>query len=239
MTYVIPNQFRTRQDTVRLALLDENFSSVVAQINTITGALGIAEGGAASSFATLIASVSSITAQISSLSTQINTVSSTLAVFNPITAGTVMMFSASTAPSGWVKANGAALSRTTYASLFTSIGTTFGVGDGSSTFNVPDLRGEFLRSWDDGRGVDSGRGFASAQAHALQNITGAFGRIRVRLNQDFTASGAIQGTVGISSGDSNAGGAATIDFTFDASRVVNTAAETRPRNISLLACIKF
>lgn len=238
MTYVIPNQFRTRQDTVRLALLDENFSSVVAQINTITGALGLS-GGASTAFATLISSVSSITAQISSLSTQIATVSSSLASFNPVTAGTVTFFTTNTAPTGWVKANGAALSRTTYAALFTSIGTTFGSGDGSTTFNVPDLRGEFIRSWDDGRGADSGRSFGSAQGHALQNITGAFGRIRVRLNQDFTASGAIQGTVGISSGDSNAGGASTIDFTFDASRVVNTAAETRPRNISLLACIKF
>ena len=48
--------------------------------------------------------------------------------------------------------------------LFGLIGTAHGSGDGSSTFNVPDLRGEFVRGWDDGRGVDSGRNFASSQS---------------------------------------------------------------------------
>lgn len=234
MTYVIPNQFRTRQDTARLALLDENFSSVAAQINTITGALGLAEGGASSSFAVLIASVSSITAQISSLSTQISTVSSTLAVFNPITAGTVMMFSASTAPTGWVKANGAALSRTTYASLFTSIGTTFGSGDGSTTFNVPDLRGEFLRSWDDGRGADSGRSFGSAQAQDWKSFNMDNTR---RSSTDYTHGPQYMGksTSGYV-GNLFTGGwsapAAAIGYEWDGS-------EIRPRNMALLACIKY
>ncbi|NUE80513.1 tail fiber protein [Snodgrassella sp. ESL0304] len=59
-----------------------------------------------------------------------------------------------TAPVGWLKANGAALSRSTYANLFAAIGTRFGEGDGSTTFNLPDLRGLFLRGWDDGRGLD-------------------------------------------------------------------------------------
>ena len=77
--------------------------------------------------------------------------------------GSVHMMATTTAPSGYLKCNGAAVSRTTYADLFAIIGTTHGEGDGSSTFNVPDLRGEFVRGWDDGRGVDSGRSFASAQ----------------------------------------------------------------------------
>ena len=75
----------------------------------------------------------------------------------------VSAFARSTAPAGWLKANGAAVSRTTYADLFAAIGTTFGAGDGSTTFNLPDLRGEFLRGWDDARGVDSGRTFGSWQ----------------------------------------------------------------------------
>lgn len=78
-------------------------------------------------------------------------------------AGAVMAFARSTAPAGWLKANGAAVSRTTYSALFAAIGTTFGAGDGSTTFNLPDLRGEFLRGWDDARGVDSGRTFGSWQ----------------------------------------------------------------------------
>ena len=71
-------------------------------------------------------------------------------------------------PVGWIPADGRALSRTTYAALFAAIGTTYGSGDGSTTFNVPDLRGEFLRGWDDGRGVDSGRALGSAQAQQVQ-----------------------------------------------------------------------
>lgn len=84
-------------------------------------------------------------------------------------AGEVIAFAASTAPGGFLKANGAAISRTTYARLFATIGTTFGVGDGSTTFNLPDLRGEFIRGWDDGRSVDTGRVFGSAQAATALN----------------------------------------------------------------------
>ena len=80
--------------------------------------------------------------------------------------GSVHMMATTTAPSGYLKCNGAAVSRTTYADLFAIIGTTHGAGDGSSTFNVPDLRGEFVRGWDDSRGVDSGRSFGSSQSDA-------------------------------------------------------------------------
>lgn len=77
--------------------------------------------------------------------------------------GAVVSFARSTAPTGWLKANGAAVSRTTYADLFAAIGTTFGAGDGSTTFNLPDLRGEWIRGWDDARGVDASRAFGSFQ----------------------------------------------------------------------------
>ncbi len=72
-----------------------------------------------------------------------------------------------TAPTGWLKANGAAVSRTAYAALFSAIGITYGAGDGFSTFNLPDLRGEFMRGWDDGRGVDGGRALGSTQSDDL------------------------------------------------------------------------
>lgn len=77
--------------------------------------------------------------------------------------GSVHMMATTTAPSGYLKCNGAAISRSTYAALFAIIGTAHGAGDGSSTFNVPDLRGEFVRGWDDNRGIDSGRNFATSQ----------------------------------------------------------------------------
>ena len=86
-----------------------------------------------------------------------------------VPSGTVLYFAGSAAPAGWLKANGAAVSRTAYAALFAAIGTTYGGGDFRNTFNLPDLRGEFIRGWDDGRGVDTPRPIGSAQAHALQS----------------------------------------------------------------------
>lgn len=77
--------------------------------------------------------------------------------------GMIAAFAANVIPTGWLKCNGAAVSRTTYANLFARIGTTYGAGDGSTTFNLPDLRGETIRGWDDARGVDSGRTFGSWQ----------------------------------------------------------------------------
>lgn len=90
-------------------------------------------------------------------------------LLNPISliaapTGSVYTFAGATVPTGWLKCNGALLSRTTYAALFAVIGTTYGAGDGSTTFALPDLRGEFVRGFDDARGVDTGRALGSAQA---------------------------------------------------------------------------
>lgn len=60
-------------------------------------------------------------------------------------AGVVVPHGSATVPSGFLACDGAAVSRTTYAALFAAIGTAFGAGDGSTTFNVPDLRGIFVR----------------------------------------------------------------------------------------------
>ncbi len=144
------------------------------------------------------------------------------------------------APTGRLKANGAVLSRTVYTNLFAAIGTRFGAGDGHSTFNLPDLRGEFPRFWDDGRGVDAGRVLGSWQSGAIRNITAQM----YLYGQDGSSSqGAFgfrkQGERGLvwSRNDNNAG--VVMDFWLDASKVVPTAHENRPRNIALLACIKI
>ena len=94
--------------------------------------------------------------------------------------GTVVAFAGATAPSGYLICDGTAVSRTTYAALFAVISTTYGVGDGSTTFNLPDLRGEFVRGLDGGRGVDSGRSLGSFQsdqiaAHSHDITTGPVG----------------------------------------------------------------
>ena len=160
----------------------------------------------------------------------------TTLVGNTSLAGMVAYFAMNTAPSGWLKANGAAVSRTTYAGLFTAIGTTFGAGDGSTTFNLPDMRGEFARGWDDGRGVDSGRVFGSAQSDAFQGHWHG-------INVSSTVVGN-NGGGGVGTGNLRADGVGTAAqaravSTNGTDGTPRTAAETRPRNIALLACIKY
>lgn len=139
-------------------------------------------------------------------------------------AGAVQAFARNTAPTGWLKANGQAVSRTAYARLFAAIGTTFGTGDGSTTFNVPDLRGEFIRGWDDGRGVDTGRAFGSAQADELESHTHG---ILANGNDDISPVG---GTTNYRPGGDTAMTGVTGS---------TGGTETRPRNIALLYCIRF
>lgn len=144
--------------------------------------------------------------------------------------GMIAPFAMSSAPSGWLVCDGSAISRTTYANLFTAISTTWGVGDGSTTFNLPDLRGEFLRGFDGGKGVDSARTFASFQegSHHLIN-TG---------NQIFGIdSGGQRGDVPVTSSVSvrynsslNSASLSSSDSRFGMAR---------PRNMAVQYCIKF
>lgn len=149
-----------------------------------------------------------------------------------VPAGALMHFSMDTPPTGWLKANGAAISRTTYSALFDAIGTTFGAGDGSTTFDLPDLRGEFMRSWDDGRGVDSGRSFGTFQDHQFQTHAHSF---RGGASIFSRSSGRYQDIVTANVHDGDA------PLRTVPSSVVsgNRGAETRPRNIAMLACIKY
>lgn len=77
--------------------------------------------------------------------------------------GTTVLWCAPVVPAGYLELAGQAISRTTYSALFALFGTTYGVGDGSTTFNLPDLRGEFVRGFDHGRGIDAGRNLGSFQ----------------------------------------------------------------------------
>lgn len=138
-------------------------------------------------------------------------------------AGQVAAFAMQAAPSGWLKANGALVSRTAYAALFAAIGTTFGAGDGSTTFALPDLRGEFLRGWDDGRGVDTGRVFGSAQAGS---------RLFLQTNNN--------GTIGAT--ETEDAGTFTTTFTSQNINATTPSAQSvvfRPRNVAFNLCIKY
>jgi hypothetical protein len=138
-----------------------------------------------------------------------------------VPAGAVVSFAMNTAPTGYLKCDGSAVSRSTYADLFTAIGTTFGSGNGSTTFNLPELRGEFVRGWDDGRGIDSGRAFGSAQGDQFGAHTHTYQR-----NID-----------GGSGQPGGSGGSLSTLNTGSAGGITNSS-ETRPRNIALLYCIK-
>ena len=135
-------------------------------------------------------------------------------------AGEVSYFAFPSAPEGWLKANGALVSRATYAHLFAAIGTTFGSGNGTTTFALPDLRSEFVRGWDDGRGVDTGRAFGAAQGDAFRSHThDAY--------YSYTGTGNAPGLQG----------GVSYQLTRDSNAVGGS--ETRPRNVALLACIKY
>lgn len=175
-----------------------------------------------------------------------------------IPAGAISAFGMNTAPSGWLECDGATVSRTTYATLFTAIGTTFGVGDGSTTFKLPDLRGEFIRGWDDGRGIDSGRAFGSAQTEMIgphshtattTGTTSSDGShthfANVVSNATFgglagVASASFQGTVSSVTNDlpMTTTGSHTHTLTISTTVNNNSGTENRPRNIALLFCIK-
>ena len=177
--------------------------------------------------------------------------------------GSVFAMAVASVPSGYLECNGAAVSRSTYSVLFGVIGTTYGSGNGSSTFNIPDLRGEFVRGFDNGRGVDSGRSIATSQgsANASHNhsisLSGTTstksltGRIR-KISEGFRANGSAEGVFtkksdgnnNITGGSSNSavGGVefdGTHNHTFSASGTSGSqGSEARPRNIAMMYIIK-
>ncbi|EKS5472339.1 tail fiber protein [Escherichia coli] len=134
--------------------------------------------------------------------------------------GVPVPWPSATPPTGWLKCNGAAFSAEEYPELAKAY----------PTNKLPDLRGEFIRGWDDGRGIDTNRSLLSSQGDAIRNIIGAL--VDVRFNNYPSDSGVFTTSViGDASSDSIKGGYAK-RVTFDASRVVPTANENRPRNIA-------
>jgi hypothetical protein len=154
----------------------------------------------------------------------------------------VAYFARQTAPSGWLVCNGQAVSRTTYSTLFSAIGSLWGGGDGVTTFNLPDLRGEFIRGWDAGRGVDEGRTFASQQTDSIESHGHIFDDIRwSEISGSYTYNDPQLGTISVGPGaGSNRGTDYDNGAHFLQHGTYNTGIhETRPRNVAMLPCIKF
>ena len=170
------------------------------------------------------------------------------ATIGGVPTGAVFYFAANTAPTGFLKADGTAVSRTTYAALFAVTGTTYGAGNGSTTFNLPDLRGEFIRGWDDGRGVDASRAFGSAQGYATAKpqTTTATRLLGDGTTTTIDASTTNPSAIGFTRVSKTTEGVTTgsVDSAnagqeIDVLQGVTGDAETRPRNVALLACIKY
>ena len=168
-----------------------------------------------------------------------------------VPSGAVFCIAVASVPSGYLECNGAAVSRTTFAALFAIIGTQYGSGNGSTTFNVPDLRGEFVRGFDNGKGTDSGRSIATSQSdqnkqhnHSASSSVNDSGHVHATTfdNKKYFPGG---GSTSIGFG--GAGGYPADIFTMSSATTgisVSTTTsndgggETRPRNIAMMYVIK-
>jgi microcystin-dependent protein len=158
--------------------------------------------------------------------------------------GSVIAFMGTNAPAGWLLCDGAAVGRAFYAKLFAVIGSSNGSGDGSTTFNLPDLRGTFLRGLDGIAGVDPDKATRIAPKPGA-NTGNSLGSLQ---NDQFKshnhANANFNRVMQISGGTATT--ATASDVTFNEPDIVNTAAmqnaggnETRPRNIYVNYIIKF
>lgn len=147
-----------------------------------------------------------------------------------IPVGTVITWATGTAPSGYLECNGAAISRTTYATLFGIISDDYGPGDGSTTFNLPDYRGEFLRGWDHAAAHDPD---ASTRTNRGDGTAGDYVGTKQAdgLKAHLHTGGA---TAQNAFNDSGA------PYTVGSGNTGSTGGnETRPRNINVMYCIKY
>jgi hypothetical protein len=157
-------------------------------------------------------------------------------------------------PNGWLLCDGSAVSRSDYANLYDAIGVCWGTGDGVTTFNLPDLRGMFLRGVSDDSGNDpdadsrvlltdnggnTGNNVGSYQGDAIRNITGKINGLDAYKYINGTTSGAFyvqheDKYYGTHSRDNDN----SLVF-FDASRVVPTGSDNRPKNVYVTYIIKY
>ena len=174
-------------------------------------------------------------------------------------AGTIVSYGGETIPDGWLLCDGSEVSRSQYANLYAAIGTAWGYGDNAATFNLPDMRGVFLRgvtgvSGDDADtttrvprqdGGNSGNKVGSYQDDAIRNITGSISSNGTYGTAIFggnpSTSGAIERstTHNWNNAGNNVGGTLYSGFTFNASRVVPVGNDNRPKNVYVYYIIKY
>lgn len=167
--------------------------------------------------------------------------------------GVISGFAQSGAPTGWLICDGATLNGdgTAYENLWNAIGTTYG-GSGQSSFILPDLRGEFLRCSDQGRGVDSGRAHASTQGDTTKSSWYGYNNFQSHYHTGGWGSGYKNWQIKHSGYPDNYGPAETTNafvapwyqigqgIGYNNMRLqVGDAGETKPRNLAVQFCIKY
>lgn len=164
-----------------------------------------------------------------------------------VPAGSLLPYAGTSAPSGYLLCDGRAVSRTTYANLFAVIGTAYGNGDGSTTFNLPDLRGRFLRgvSGTSGNDPDASSRTAISGGNTGNNIGSYQSDDFKSHTHNMQAANATAGS-GVAAGSTlaNAGSAYTVGGTPTLTPMYSTVtstggSETRPVNVYVNYIIKI
>ena len=180
------------------------------------------------------------------------------AAFNAlIPAGVIVPFGGQVEniPSGWLLCDGSEISRTDYPNLYDAVGVCWGTGDGSTTFNLPDMRGMFLRgvSGDSGNDTDAdgrivlhdnggntGNNVGSYQGDAIRNITGTFAGNDLTDNAaQPVVDGAFYKFWSGARDAKNGSDGGNYGFGFDASQVVPVGSDNRPKNVYVNFIIKY
>lgn len=147
--------------------------------------------------------------------------------------GMIFAFAGNTIPSGYLACNGAAISRTTYADLFAVIGTTYGSGDGSTTFNLPNLENNSFMEFSSSVGT--------ANTAGLPNITGEAGNPTTEGTSAISSSGALTATI-IASGRAAGSGGSSMKISIDASKsssIYGNSTTVQPKSLTVRAIIKY
>jgi microcystin-dependent protein len=167
--------------------------------------------------------------------------------------GTIISTALTSAPKGYIECDGSAVSRTTHARLFGELGVIYGNGDGSTTFNLPDYRGQFLRGYDNTAGTDpdaasrtdrgdgtTGDAVGTKQADALQGHHHQFFAASDLTRSNPSGGGDSAEMREAASATTQSGNDyvqhATTDSTYGTARITS---ETRPKNINVMYCIKL
>ncbi|WP_236874343.1 phage tail protein [Citrobacter portucalensis] len=136
--------------------------------------------------------------------------------------GVPVPWPAATPPTGWLKCNGAPFSAEEYPELAKAY----------PTNKLPDLRGEFIRGWDDGRGIDSGRGILTAQSHGMPSISGTFNGLFAVQQTNTEGCASVKKSVNTENVSTYYNTGSVFDYTFDTSGLIPASPELRPRNIA-------